>query len=208
MPFACDPTSVFSHAINEHLGVIDSLRGQQSVLQKIAEELARAIVSGHKVLWCGNGGSAADSQHLAAELMGRFRAERRALASIALTTDTSILTAVGNDYGFEKVFQRQVEALCAEGDVLVGISTSGSSSNVCAAMKAAHQLGAVTIAFTGEGGGSIRSLADIALCVRSKNTARIQEAHILCGHMICDWIERCVCERKGESTRGVRLDQR
>lgn len=207
MPFASDPASVFGHAINEHLAVIDSLKGHQPVLQHIAEEMAHAIVSGHKVLWCGNGGSAADSQHLAAELMGRFRAERSALASIALTTDTSILTAVANDYGYEKVFQRQVEALCTKGDVLVGISTSGSSRNVYAALQTAHRLGAVTIAFTGEGGGSIGPLADVALCVPSKDTARIQEAHILCGHMICDWIERCVCERQQESTPGTRLDQ-
>ena len=207
MPFACDPTSVFGRAIDEHLAVIDLLKGQQSVLQKIAEEMACAIVSGHKVLWCGNGGSAADSQHLAAELMGRFRAERSALASIALTTDTSILTAVGNDYGYEKVFQRQVEALCTRGDVLVGISTSGSSRNVFAAVQAAQRLGVLAIAFTGEGGGSIGSLADIALCVPSKDTARIQEAHILCGHMICDWIERCVCERQQGSAHGARVDQ-
>jgi D-sedoheptulose 7-phosphate isomerase len=138
MPFTLNPDEIFRHAIDEHMVVIDLLKDQQSALQRIGEEMVRAIVSGHKVLWCGNGGSAADSQHLAAELMGRFRMERTAVPSIALTTDTSILTAVGNDYGYEKVFQRQVEALCNKGDVLVGISTSGSSRNVCSALEAAR----------------------------------------------------------------------
>lgn len=114
---------VFEQAIAEHLAIVASLRGLQPLLQRIAEEMTLAILARHKVFWCGNGGSAADSQHLAAELMGRFRRERCGLASIALSTDTSILTAVANDYGFERVFQRQVEALCATGDVLVGIST-------------------------------------------------------------------------------------
>ena len=125
MSRAFDPSSVFGQAIEEHLAVIELLRDQQSLLQGIGEEMTRAIVAGKKVLWCGNGGSATDSQHLAAELMGRFRRERCAIASIALTTDTSILTAVGNDYGYERIFQRQVDALCTKGDVLVGISTSG-----------------------------------------------------------------------------------
>jgi len=202
-----DPSSLFRQAIDEHLAVIDSLKGQESVLQMIAEEMARAIFAGHKVLWCGNGGSAADSQHLAAELLGRFRKERSALPSIALTTDTSILTAVGNDYGFERIFQRQVEALCNKGDVLVGISTSGSSKNVYAALQTARQIGARTIAFTGQSGGSIATVADIALCIASKDTARIQEAHIVCGHMVCDWIERCVCEESREFPQRAPVDQ-
>jgi D-sedoheptulose 7-phosphate isomerase len=198
---------LFREAIDEHLAVIASLKQQQLGLQKIAEEMAGVILSGHKVLWCGNGGSAADSQHLAAELMGRFRRDRTALASIALTTDTSILTAVGNDYGYERVFQRQVEALCKKGDAVVGISTSGSSKNVYAALRTARQIGAFTIAFTGQGGGTIAEIADTALCIASKETARIQEAHILCGHMICDWIERCVCEQQPDSRRVQRVDQ-
>lgn len=198
-----DPTSIFSQAIDDHLAVIASLRDQQSLLKRIAEEMAHAVLSGKKVLWCGNGGSAADSQHLAAELMGRFRRERCAVPSIALTTDTSILTAVGNDYGYEKVFQRQVEALCSKGDVLVGISTSGSSKNVCAALQTARQIGAFTVAFTGQSGGEIAAIADVALRVASKNTARIQEGHILCGHMLCDWVERSVCERQSGVERIV-----
>jgi D-sedoheptulose 7-phosphate isomerase len=203
MSLAFDPSSVFCQAIEDHLAVIDSLRDQQSLLQGIAEEMTRAILAGKKVLWCGNGGSAADSQHFAAELMGRFRRERCAFPSIALTTDTSILTAVGNDYGYERVFQRQVEALCTKGDVLVGISTSGSSKNVCAALQTARQIGAFTVAFTGQGGGEIAAIADVALRIPSKDTARIQEGHLLCGHMLCDWVERSVCERQPELGKGV-----
>ncbi|MFZ0420903.1 MAG: D-sedoheptulose 7-phosphate isomerase [Candidatus Sulfotelmatobacter sp.] len=185
------------------MAVIGSLRDLQSLLQRIAEEMTRAILAGKKVFWCGNGGSAADSQHLAAELMGRFQRERCALPSIALTTDTSILTAIANDYGYERVFQRQVEALCSRGDVLVGISTSGSSKNVCAALQTARQIGAFTVAFTGQGGGEIAAMAAVALCIPSKDTARIQEAHILCGHMICNWVERSVCERQPELAKGI-----
>jgi D-sedoheptulose 7-phosphate isomerase len=200
MSHAGDPSSVFDQAIAEHLMVINSLREQQPLLQRIAEKMTSAILAGHKVLWCGNGGSAADSQHLAAELMGHFRRERRGLPSIALTTDTSILTAIANDYGYERVFERQVEALCTKGDVLVGISTSGSSKNVCAALKSARKSGAFTVAFTGQGGGAMASVAEITLSIASKDTARIQEGHILCGHMLCDWIELHVCERKPDST--------
>jgi D-sedoheptulose 7-phosphate isomerase len=204
---AMDPSSIFNRAIIEHLDVISRLREQSELLRHIAEEMTRAILAGRKVLWCGNGGSAADSQHLAAELMGRFRRERCGLASIALTTDTSILTAIANDYGYEKVFQRQVEALCSNGDVLVGISTSGSSKNVCAALQTARDIGALTVAFTGESGGAMAAIAHLTLRIPSKDTARIQEAHILCGHMICDWIEQCVCERDAEPA-SARLPQR
>lgn len=131
MPTPLEMSEVFEKAIAEHVTVIQSLLVQQPVLARIAAEMTRALVAGKKVLWWGNGGSAADSQHLAAELVGRFRRERRGLASVALTTDTSILTAIGNDYGYEEVFRRQVEALCGAGDVLVGISSSGKSKNVC-----------------------------------------------------------------------------
>jgi D-sedoheptulose 7-phosphate isomerase len=187
---------VFQLAISEHLAVIQAISTQQPVLERIAGEMTRAILVGRKVLWCGNGGSAADSQHMAAELMGRFRRERRGLPSIALTTDTSILTAIGNDYGYERVFERQVEALCAKGDVVVGISTSGNSRNVCAALETARRMGAFTVALTGEGGGAMADLADATLRIASKDTARIQEGHILCGHMLCDWVELSVCEHE------------
>jgi D-sedoheptulose 7-phosphate isomerase len=189
-----DSSKVFDQAIAEHIAVIQALSSQQPLLEQIAVKMSSAILSGKKVMWCGNGGSAADSQHLAAELVGRFRRERRGLASIALTTNTSILTAIGNDYGYDHVFRRQIEALCAAGDVVVGLSTSGNSKNVCSALEAARDLGAFTVAFTGESGGRAADVADISLRVSSKDTARIQEGHILCGHMICDWVELSTSE--------------
>jgi len=195
MPPSNDPSSIFKQGVSEHLTVIQALSSQQAVFERIASEMACAVLEGKKVLWCGNGGSAADSQHLAAELMGRFKRERQAIPSVALTTDTSILTAIGNDYGFERVFQRQVEALCTRGDVVVGISTSGNSQNVLLALETARKIGAFTAAFTGEGGGKMAAIAEVALRVPSKDTARIQEAHILCGHMLCDWVELCLAER-------------
>ncbi|MGC8550307.1 MAG: D-sedoheptulose-7-phosphate isomerase [Acidobacteriaceae bacterium] len=188
------PNSIFDRAIEEHLTVVESIYTQRSLLEQIAVAMTRAVLGGNKVMWCGNGGSAADSQHLAAELVGRFRRERRGVASVALTTDTSVLTSIGNDYGYEKVFSRQVEALSSSGDVLVGISTSGNSKNVCLALETARQAGVFTVAFTGQGGGAMAKLADAALCIPSKDTARIQECHILCGHMLCDWVELSICE--------------
>jgi D-sedoheptulose 7-phosphate isomerase len=188
------PSTIFGDAITDHLSVVEQLCSQQATLERIATEMTRAIMAGNKILWCGNGGSAGDAQHLAAELVGRFRRERRGLPSIALTTDTSALTSIANDYGYDVVFSRQVEALCVEGDVLVGITTSGNSKNVVAALREGRKLGAFTVAFTGQGGGAAAETAHAALCIESRNTARIQEAHILCGHMLCDWIEFCYCE--------------
>jgi D-sedoheptulose 7-phosphate isomerase len=184
-----DRETVFGKAITEHLEVIRGVEEQTELLETIARVMADALREGGQILWCGNGGSAGDSQHLAAEIVGRFRRERRGLASIALTTDTSILTAVANDYGYEAVFARQVEALGRAGDVLVGISTSGNSHNVICALEAAKAQGLTTVAFTGEGGGRMAALADHLFAVGSRDTARVQEAHILAGHMICDWIE-------------------
>src|SRR5260370_40719017 len=135
--------------------------------------MTRVILDGKKVLWFGNGGSAADSQHLAAELLGRFRCQRRGLPSVALTSDSSILTAIGNDYEYEKVFQRQVEALRAPGDVLVGISTSANSKNVCAALETGRHMGAFTVALTGEAGGSVAQIVETTLRIASRDTARI-----------------------------------
>ena len=165
------------------------LESQQPVLEAIARAMTATLRAGGKILWCGNGGSAADSQHLAAELVGRFRRERRGLASLALTTDSSDLTSVANDYGYEAVFSRQVEALGVAGDLLVGISTSGNSRNVVAALEAARTRGLATVAFTGAGGGRMATWPIISLPSRRSETARIQEAHILAGHMLCDWIE-------------------
>jgi D-sedoheptulose 7-phosphate isomerase len=189
MPTSPDPALVFGKAIEEHLEVVRQVAAQQSLLEAIARSMSTALLAGGKILWCGNGGSAADSQHLAAEIVGRFRRERRGLPSVALTVDTSVLTAVGNDYGYEQVFSRQVEALGNPGDVLVGISTSGNSGNVVRAMELARAQGLVTVAFTGAGGGKMASLADHLFAVPARDTARIQEAHILAGHMLCDWIE-------------------
>ncbi len=156
------------------------------------EMLTAALAADRKLLICGNGGSAADSQHMAAELVGRFERERPELAAIALSTDTSALTAVANDYGFEQVFAKQVRALGREGDVLVAISTSGESANVLAAVHAAHERGLAVLALTGRGGGRIGAAlqgTDIHLCVPHDRTARIQELHLLIIHCLCDGID-------------------
>lgn len=184
-----DAEAIFGRSISDHLEVVRQLEHEHALLETIAVAMCAALRSGGKILWCGNGGSAADSQHLAAEMVGRFRRERRGLPSVALTTDTSILTAVGNDYGFEAIFARQVEALGVPGDLLVGISTSGNSPNVVAALKTARELGLVTVGFTGAGGGKMAAHADHLLAINATDPARIQEAQILAGHMLCDWIE-------------------
>ena len=169
---------------------------------RVAETIAASLAAGGKLLVCGNGGSAADAQHIAAELVGRLAPgrERQPLAAIALTTDSSALTAVGNDYGFEAVFARQVEALGRRRDVLMGISTSGESENVVQAVISGRTLGLRTVALLGCGGGRLRSLVDVAIVVPSAATARIQEAHIAIGHVICDVVERMLLlaeEKKG-----------
>jgi len=158
-------------------------------IAQAAQSLIEAIQAGKKVLIFGNGGSAADSQHMAAELVGRFQAERKAFPAIALTTDTSSLTALGNDYGFEKVFARQVEALGQTGDVVVAISTSGNSANVLAAVKQAKAQGMTVIALTGGTGGQLAEGVDTALIVPSDNTARIQESHAVIIHCLCELVE-------------------
>jgi D-sedoheptulose 7-phosphate isomerase len=165
-------------------------RENQAALPAAAAALVTALGAGRKVLVCGNGGSAADAQHFVAELVGRFARERHAWPALALSADTSVLTAVGNDYGFDRVFARQVEAHGAAGDVLVGISTSGVSLNVLRAMEAARARGLVTIGLTGGDGGSLGTLADHLLVVPSPSTARIQEVHIMLLHVLCDLVER------------------
>ncbi|MDX2469515.1 MAG: D-sedoheptulose 7-phosphate isomerase, partial [SAR324 cluster bacterium] len=142
-----------------------------------------------KILFAGNGGSAADAQHLAAELVARFYFNRPALAAIALTTDTSILTAVGNDFGFEDIFSRQVEALGNQGDVFIGISTSGNSPNILKAFSVANEKGLFTVALTGQSGGKMKDVVDLCIQVPSDETPRIQEAHILIGHSLCEYLE-------------------
>jgi D-sedoheptulose 7-phosphate isomerase len=184
-----ETANMFRNAIHDHLEVVRRIEAQAPRLAAIAQAMTSALRAGGKILWCGNGGSAADSQHLSAELVGRFRRHRRGLASIALTTDSPSMTSVANDYGFEAVFARQVEALGNPGDVLVAISTSGNSPNVIAALETARAQGLLTVAFTGEGGGKIAPLANYVFSVDSRETARIQEAHMLAGHLLCDWIE-------------------
>jgi D-sedoheptulose 7-phosphate isomerase len=161
-------------------------------IARLAERAAACIAGGGRVFWMGNGGSAADCQHLAAELVGRFERERRGLPSIALTTDSSILTSVANDYGFESVFARQAEALCLDGDLLVGLSTSGNSANVLRAMERVAGRDVYRVGLTGSGGGRLAEVCDLCLKVPSTVTARIQEAHIVIGHIVCDLVERRV----------------
>lgn len=159
-------------------------------IAEIAERCAASLQAGGKVMFCGNGGSAADSQHLAAEFVGRYKLERPALNSVALTVDTSILTAVGNDYGYDEVFRRQVEGIGKAGDVLIGLSTSGNSRNVVLAFEKARSMGITTVALTGAGGGKMKEAADIALPVPAGITNHIQEMHITCGHLICELTEK------------------
>ncbi len=165
------------------------LQRQAEAIEGIAKALIRTLRGGRKILIFGNGGSAADAQHIAAELEARFLKERRALPCQALTTNTSTLTAIGNDYGYERTFARQVEAYARKGDAVIGISTSGNSPNVLAGVKAARKLGAVTVGFTNEKGGKLRGLVDHCLCVPSTDTQRVQECHITVGHVLCDLIE-------------------
>ena len=159
-------------------------------IARTAETIANGMRKGCKVLLFGNGGSAADAQHLAAELVGRFGPDRRALAAISLSTDTSILTAVANDCGYEAVFARQIEALGQNGDTAIGISTSGNSSNVLLALDAARYKGLFTVGFTGQNGGRMKDRAEVVFCVPSRQTPRIQETHILLGHIICELVDR------------------
>ncbi len=166
---------------------------QLSTLADIVELLAQTLQAGYKVVLFGNGGSAADSQHIAAELVSRFRRERQALPAIALTTDTSILTSIANDYSFENVFSRQIEALGQPGDVAIGISTSGNSPNVLKGVSAAKQKGMTTVGLTGESGGQLKDCVDICFRVPSQSTPRIQEVHITVAHAICELVEQEFC---------------
>ena len=175
----------------DHLQVANGVMNSDILAQieRIAVEVKKALANGKKVLFCGNGGSAADSQHLAAEFVGRFQKERAGLPAIALTVDTSILTAVGNDYGYDKVFVRQVQALARPGDVLVGISTSGNSANVVEAVELAKSMGVFCVGMTAEGGGKMKLLCDECIAVPAKVTARAQEMLILIGHILCELVD-------------------
>ena len=181
--------NVISKAIDDHQAAVAALSNMVPQIEALATRLKQCLADGGKLLFMGNGGSAADSQHIAAELVGRFKRERRGLPAIALTTDTSILTAVGNDYGYENIFSRQVEALCGPKDVLVGISTSGNSGNVVRAIETGKHLGIYCVGLLGGSGGKLVSLCDMSIVAPVAETARVQELHILLGHILCELLE-------------------
>ncbi len=181
---------IIQKALRESIGVKeDFIKENTTKITFFAEKIALALTSDRKLLLCGNGGSAADAQHIAAEFINRYELERPPLPAIALTTDTSILTSVGNDYSFDEIFSKQVKALGVEGDVLLAISTSGNSANVIEAVKSAKSLGIFTVGLTGSEGGQLKRLVDLSLVVKSNVTARIQETHILVGHIICELVD-------------------
>ena len=181
---------IITHSFNEHNKVIKELliRSYQDIL-KTSLIMSTVLKSGNTIFWCGNGGSASDSQHIAAELVGRFRNDRKPLKSIALTTDSSVLTCIANDYSYDDIFSRQLDGLAVQGDLLVSISTSGNSESVNRAIKMAKIKGVTTISLLGKSGGKALSLSDTFILVPSETTARIQEAHIMIGHILCQLIE-------------------
>ena len=182
--------TVIEKELESHQRVLEqTIAGMQHFIYTAGVIVTEALQRGNKVLLCGNGGSAADAQHIAAELTGRFKKERHPLPGIALTTDTSALTAIGNDYGFDQVFSRQVAALAKKGDVVLGISTSGNSLNVIYALETATEMGCKALGLSGKGGGKMNDVCDINLIVPSDDTARIQEMHILIGHILCQLVD-------------------
>ena len=179
-------------SINDSISTKLAILGNPDFLNRIeavADVMVKALQDGKRILWCGNGGSAADAQHLAAELSGRFYYDRPPLNSEALHCNTSYLTAVANDYGYDLIYSRMIDGACKPGDVLVGISTSGNSTNICNAFRKAKDLGVITVAMTGETGGQMKELAAYLLNVPSTDTPRIQESHIMIGHIICEIVE-------------------
>lgn len=182
--------------ISETVEAIRSITTVSAQIESAIQLWETALSSGKKIIFCGNGGSAADAQHLSAELMGRFLIDRDPLPALSLTVDTSALTAIGNDYGYEYVFSRQLKGIGAEGDVLVGMSTSGNSKNVVQAFQVAQKMGIKTIALTGVSGGALAALADVLIAIPSRQTNHIQEAHITIGHLMCQAIEGDLCSPK------------
>ena len=183
--------SIIKREFSEHTKVsLETIKSAEKQIEIAANLCIESLKKGNKILLFGNGGSAADAQHIAAELVGRYKTERQGLSAIALTTDTSAITSIANDYGYLHVFARQVEALANKGDVLIGISTGGSSANVIGALKLANVLGCKTIGLSGKGGGKFNSLCDVNVIVPSEDTARIQEMHIVVGHTICHLIDQ------------------
>jgi D-sedoheptulose 7-phosphate isomerase len=181
---------IISEEFNEHIKVAHSLHNLNDSVELSAQLCIDSLKNGGKILLFGNGGSASDAQHIAAELVGRYKKDRQSLSAIALTTDTSILTSVSNDFGYNHVFDRQIEALANNGDVAIGITTSGKSQNVINALQLASSLNCKTIGLSGEYEGEMKKNCDINIAIASKDTARIQEMHILIGHTICHLIEQ------------------
>jgi D-sedoheptulose 7-phosphate isomerase len=175
--------------IDESVKLKRELINQTENIEKAADIIVESIKKGNKILIFGNGGSAADAQHIAAEIVGRYQKDRKGWPAIALTTDTSIITAISNDYGYDLVFSRQVEALSKKGDVLIGLSTSGNSKNIINALTKGHDIGTMNITFTGRDGGKIKEISDLNLNITSNNTARIQECHMVIYHIICELVE-------------------
>ena len=183
--------SIIKHEFSEHTKVsVKTIKSAKKTIEIAANLCIESLKKGNKILLFGNGGSAADAQHIAAELVGRYKTERKGLSAIALTTDTSAITAIANDYGYLHVFDRQVEALANEGDVVIGISTGGGSANVISALRLANDLGCKTIGFSGRDGGEFNALCDVNLVAIAEYTPRIQEMHILFGHILCHLIEQ------------------
>jgi D-sedoheptulose 7-phosphate isomerase len=172
-----------------HMAMFNALEPLFPLLSDVGIAMQKCIQNDGKILLMGNGGSAADSQHIAAEIVGRFKKERKGMPAIALTTDTSILTSVGNDYGYDYIFARQVEALCTPKDLVIGITTSGNSANVVSAIQAASEIGAVTVGMTGGTGGKLTAICDYNIVIPASVTARVQEAHIFVGHCLCEILE-------------------
>lgn len=185
-----------NNVLEEQIKNLTNLKenGYKENMIKVVKVINKCIKSGHKVLICGNGGSAADSQHFAAELVGRFKLERKGLPAIALTTDTSVLTCMGNDYGYDSIFSRQVEALGKKGDVLIGFSTSGNSKNVIDAIEEGKKNGLITIGFLGKDGGKLKKMVDYDFTFSYSETARVQEHHLMTYHLICEFVEKEMAE--------------
>ncbi len=184
--------NLFSLSLQEHLALFNRLGEIEPELTRASQLIGSALRTGNKVMLCGNGGSAADSQHIAAELTGRFVNDRPALAGLALSTDSSALTCIGNDYGFDNIFVRQVQGLGRPGDVLIAITTSGNSVNILKAVEAANSMGIVTIGLLGRDGGKALAICQHSIVIPSHTTARIQEAHIFVGHHLCAMVERAM----------------
>lgn len=177
-------------SFDESISTLEETKKSIGIIKKIVDDITSCFNGGHKIVIFGNGGSAADSQHFAAEFIGRFCAERKSLPAISLTTDSSNLTAIGNDYSFDDVFARQCESLVNDGDIVIGISTSGKSNNVIRALQTAKEKGGKTIGILGNDGGEIKNIVDTAIVIPSKSTPRIQESHRLILHIICDMVEK------------------